>query len=98
VSPVYASRFVSLRLNDRSVTTAKAAVRSAIAVSEAISGHSTCGLARLGLRLLSGLLLHQVLVERVDVGLDAVDIRLRTQGLTNLTAEMSAVTPERKAA
>jgi DNA invertase Pin-like site-specific DNA recombinase len=41
----------------------------------------------------------QLLVERVDVGLDAVDIRLRTEGLTNLTAELAAVRPEtRKAA
>src|SRR5688572_29788851 len=37
----------------------------------------------------------QLLVERVDVGRDAVDIRLRTEGLTNLTAELGAVTPER---
>jgi hypothetical protein len=41
----------------------------------------------------------RLLVERVDVGLDAVDIRLRTEGLTNLTAELGAVRPEtRKAA
>lgn len=36
----------------------------------------------------------QLLVERVDVGLDAVDIRLRTEGLANLTAELGAVRPE----
>ena len=40
----------------------------------------------------------QFLVERVDVNLDGVDIRLRTEGLTNLTAELDAVRPERKAA
>jgi hypothetical protein len=41
----------------------------------------------------------QLLVERVDVGLDAVDTRLRTEGLANLTAELGAVRPEdRKAA
>ena len=41
----------------------------------------------------------QLLVERVDVGLDAVDIRLRTEGLANITAELGAVRPEtRKAA
>jgi len=30
--------------------------------------------------------------------LDAVDIRLRTEGLTNLTTELGAVRPERRAA
>ena len=40
----------------------------------------------------------QLLVERVDVSPDGVDIRLRTEGLTNLTAELKAVRPERKAA
>ena len=40
----------------------------------------------------------QLLVERVDVGPDGVDIRLRTEGLTNLTAELDAVRPEQKAA
>jgi hypothetical protein len=40
----------------------------------------------------------QLLVERVDVGLDAVDIRLRTEGLTNLTAELDAVRPENQRA
>ncbi len=38
----------------------------------------------------------QLLVERVDVGLDAIDIRLRTEGLTNLTVELGAVRPEAK--
>lgn len=40
----------------------------------------------------------QLLVERVDVGLEGVDIRLRTEGLSNLTAELDAVSPDRKAA
>jgi site-specific DNA recombinase len=41
----------------------------------------------------------QLLVERVDVSPDGVDIRLRTEGLSNLTAELDAVGPEnRKAA
>lgn len=40
----------------------------------------------------------QLLIERVDVGLDAVDIRLRTEGLTNLTAELGSVRPEQRAA
>src|ERR1044072_5700831 len=40
----------------------------------------------------------QLLVERVDVSPDGVDIRLRTEGLSNLTAELDAVRPERKAA
>jgi site-specific DNA recombinase len=40
----------------------------------------------------------QLLVERVDVGLDAVDIRLRTEGLANLTAELGAVRSETKRA
>jgi DNA invertase Pin-like site-specific DNA recombinase len=40
----------------------------------------------------------QLLVERIDVGLDAVDIRLRTEGLTNLTTELAAVRPDRRAA
>ena len=30
----------------------------------------------------------QLLVERVDVGLDGVDIRLRTEGLASITAEL----------
>ena len=40
----------------------------------------------------------QLLVERVDVSPVGVDIRLRTEGLSNLTAELEAVEPERKAA
>ena len=36
----------------------------------------------------------QLLVERVDVGLDGADIRLRTEGLTNLVADLRAVQPE----
>jgi DNA invertase Pin-like site-specific DNA recombinase len=40
----------------------------------------------------------QLLVERVDVSPDGVEIRLRTEGLSNLTAELDAVRPERKAA
>ena len=38
----------------------------------------------------------QLLVERVDVSPDGVDIRLRTEGLSNLTAELDAVRPEAK--
>jgi site-specific DNA recombinase len=41
----------------------------------------------------------QLLVERIDVSPDGVDIRLRTEGLANLAAELSAIKPEsRKAA
>jgi hypothetical protein len=40
----------------------------------------------------------QLLVERVDVGPEGVDIGLRTAGLSNLTAELDAVRPHRKAA
>ena len=40
----------------------------------------------------------QLLVERVDVGPDGVDIRLRTEGLANLTADLNAVRPEQRAA
>ena len=40
----------------------------------------------------------QLLVERIDVSPDGVDIRLRTEGLSSLTAELDAVRPERKAA
>jgi site-specific DNA recombinase len=36
----------------------------------------------------------QLLVERVDVGLDGADIRLRTEGLTNLIADLPAVRPD----
>ena len=40
----------------------------------------------------------QLLVERVDVSPDGVDIRLRTEGLSNLTDELAAVRCDRKAA
>jgi hypothetical protein len=41
----------------------------------------------------------QLLVERVDVGTDGVDIRLRTEGLTSLVNDLRAVAPgSRKAA
>ena len=40
----------------------------------------------------------QLLVERVDVSPDGVEIRLRTEGLANLTAELRAVGPEQEAA
>jgi site-specific DNA recombinase len=36
----------------------------------------------------------QLLVERVDVSPEGVDIRLRTEGLANLTAELIAVRPD----
>src|SRR4051812_21884781 len=36
----------------------------------------------------------QLLVERVDVSPDGVEIRLRTEGLAHLTAELDAVRPE----
>ena len=36
----------------------------------------------------------QLLVERVDVSPDGADIRLRTEGLTNLVADLRAVRPE----
>ena len=35
----------------------------------------------------------QLLVERVDVSPDGADIRLRTEGLTNLVADLRAITP-----
>ncbi len=41
----------------------------------------------------------QLLVERVDVGIDGVDIRLRTEGLSSLVTELGAIeTDSRKAA
>jgi hypothetical protein len=40
----------------------------------------------------------QLLVERVDIGLDAVDIRLRTEGLVSLMSQLNAVRPEQRAA
>jgi site-specific DNA recombinase len=36
----------------------------------------------------------QLLVERVDVSLDGVDIRLRTEGLTNLVMDLRAINPD----
>ena len=36
----------------------------------------------------------QLLVERVDVSPEGADIRLRTEGLTNLVADLRAVRPE----
>jgi hypothetical protein len=40
----------------------------------------------------------QLLVERVDVSLDGIDIRLRTDGLTSLVADLRVRDLERKAA
>lgn len=40
----------------------------------------------------------QLLVERVDVSANGVDIRLRTEGLSNLTAELEAVASVPRAA
>jgi hypothetical protein len=40
----------------------------------------------------------QLLVERVDVGLDGTDITLRTEGLTNVAADLRAIRPGRKRA
>jgi site-specific DNA recombinase len=40
----------------------------------------------------------QLLVERVDVSPDGIDIRLRTEGLPNLSAELNAVGPHQRAA
>jgi site-specific DNA recombinase len=40
----------------------------------------------------------QLLVERVDVGLDGTDITLRTEGLTNVAADLRAIRPDRKRA
>jgi site-specific DNA recombinase len=40
----------------------------------------------------------QLLVDRVDVSPDGVDIKLRTEGLANLTLELEAVRSEREAA
>jgi DNA invertase Pin-like site-specific DNA recombinase len=40
----------------------------------------------------------QLLVERVDVGLDGADIRLRTEGLTSLVADLRATKPEARRA
>lgn len=40
----------------------------------------------------------QLLVERVEVHPDDVDIKLRTEGLANLTLELNAIRPEQEAA
>jgi hypothetical protein len=40
----------------------------------------------------------QLLVERVEVRPEGIDIRLRTEGLTSLTAELNTVRPVQKAA
>lgn len=40
----------------------------------------------------------QLLVERIDVSTDGADIRLRTEGLTNLVTELRAVRPESRRA
>jgi hypothetical protein len=40
----------------------------------------------------------QLLVERIDVSPDGADIRLRTEGLTNLVADLRAVRPEARRA
>ena len=40
----------------------------------------------------------QLLVERVDVSPDGVDIRLRTEGLTNLVTELRAINPNSRRA
>jgi site-specific DNA recombinase len=40
----------------------------------------------------------QLLVNRVDVRSDGVDIQLRTEGLANLTLELDAVRPEQRVA
>jgi site-specific DNA recombinase len=36
----------------------------------------------------------QLLVERIDVGTDGIDIRLRTEGLANLVTDLRAINPE----
>ncbi|GIK80932.1 MAG: integrase [Alphaproteobacteria bacterium] len=40
----------------------------------------------------------QLLVERVDIGTDGADIRLRAQGLTSLVADLGAIRPEARRA
>jgi hypothetical protein len=40
----------------------------------------------------------QLLVERVDVALDGANIRLRTEGLTNLVTDLHAIKPESRTA
>jgi site-specific DNA recombinase len=36
----------------------------------------------------------QLLVERVDVGANSVDIRLRTEGLTSLVTDLRSIKPD----
>ena len=40
----------------------------------------------------------QLLVERVDVGPEGLEIRLRTEGLASVTADLNAVRPAQEAA
>jgi site-specific DNA recombinase len=40
----------------------------------------------------------QLLVERIDVSKDGIDIRLRTEGLANLVTDLSAIKPESRRA
>ncbi|RAI46181.1 recombinase family protein [Rhodoplanes roseus] len=40
----------------------------------------------------------QLLVERVDISMEGADIRLRTQGLTSLVADLSAIQPDQRRA
>jgi hypothetical protein len=40
----------------------------------------------------------QLLVERVDISTEGADIRLRTQGLTSLVSDLSAIQPEKRRA
>jgi hypothetical protein len=40
----------------------------------------------------------QLLVERVDIGTEGADIRLRTQGLTSLVADLGTIRPEARRA
>jgi site-specific DNA recombinase len=40
----------------------------------------------------------QLLVERVDISMEGADIRLRTQGLTSLVADLRAIQPENRRA
>jgi len=40
----------------------------------------------------------QLLVDRVEVHPDGVEIKLRTEGLANLTLELNAIRPEQEAA
>src|SRR5205823_14033424 len=40
----------------------------------------------------------QLLVDRVDVGTDGVDIRLRTNGLANLATDLRTMKPESRSA